>query len=802
MKAHVYLTNEKKKVKGFKKTRNVGGGKDEDEIEISKLPNPVHQRRLHNAEIKYNSEKLKRENERKIEVSEHIDLITIHFYKRFEKDLQNKFVSNYGLSVVSYSNFNKSVLFTIDDLKLFIIFKKHLSQFYNSSPKVSWSQTEYNLIALIHDFEFHSTQKIVQSIGETQSLFHLIDIYDEKSSIIQASLFDYFVTKLKEYKHYSEVNLVEIKNINKYEIEALASSFDIIKAITSARTERIKPSIYGTVIRDFGFETISDSSNIKVGIIDTGVSRIDPLKNIISNNSIDITNTVSSWDEAGHGTLVAGIVAFGEAFYTSLSEYYEAHAKIFPIKAIHSSNDNISIIDIVNAIKEANEIYGVRIFNLSLNEPFAKEYNTTFSDYAYLLDKLAYENDILIFISAGNVDSQYLKELQEEVNPLHNYPNHFNNDSDVHLSQNTNIATPADSLNNITVGALAGNFENKAEFGITPAKELPAIYSRKFHYDFSKDVNGTKFINSQKNKYLNKPDLVHFGGDLFEFEAGIEVLRSPLNDTEKYYTRTCGTSLATPLVTNIAAQILKKYPTLKTQTVKALLINSANKPWGTDKTIRDPKLMQKLTGFGMPESDVAINSSDDKITFIIEDFIRFDDFKTIELILPKYINETKNKLNIVATLCYSFKPVKDNHLAYCPLQITFGCFKNTEAIDLANNNLSENQISSTITWSEDFFGVENRIYSNSQKIDFNLSSDRINKINNRLTIAIKCTGKSEINDSDLKHLKESDHPFSIVFSIEEIAPKGKNTGLLYQVMIADNNIEAIGTLDDELTLDL
>jgi subtilisin family serine protease len=810
-KLHLYLTNPKELTSGFKKQRNVNGNRDhkeEEEQELPKTPSPAHQERLREAYLSFISEKRIRQQQRIIEVPESIDLLTIHFYKRFELDLQKKFLSNYGLSVISYENFNKSVLFAIDDLELFENFKDHIQKFYKSPQGLSWQGTEYNLILLIHNLEFHTSKKIIQSRDTQQAQFSLIDLYDKKSKAIFQALKDYLNKNQKQYQYLPEGGILEISNLTNDELSAIVSSFDIIKQVTSTRVERLKPSDYGTVIRDFGFTTIPDSKNIKVGIIDTGVSNIEPLVPIISKDSIDITNTTPYWDENGHGTLVAGIVVLGSKFYLSLETNYLSNAEIVPIKVLNSGNGHLSVIGIVNAIKDAHQKFNVRIFNLSLNETFAKKYNSTFSEYSYLLDKLAYENDLIIFISAGNINSSHINDLQTDPHSSHIYPYHFyspNSNSPFHRCELTNIATPADSLNNITVGALAGNFENRAEYGITPAKEYPAIYSRKFHYDYSQLINGVGFTRSQKNKFLNKPDLVFYGGDLFDFEAGIEVLRSPLQPTEKYYSRTCGTSLATPLVTSIAAQILKKYPKLKTQSIKSLLINSTIAPWGANPIhFRDQslkRLVKTLVGFGMPDEQSSIFSNENMVTFIIEDQIKLEQFKVIPIALPKYITETENKLNITATLCYSFLPVKNNHLAYCPLQITFGFFKNLSASDLANKDISEGKLKSSVSWSDDFFGVENRLFSNSQKINFSLTASQIKLLGNELAIAIKCTGKNEIDNVNLDNLKNTEHKFSIAVTISEL-PFNKALGKLYNEIIAINSVEAITTLDSELEGDI
>src|SRR5690606_38889419 len=116
-----------------------------------------------------------------------------------------------------------------------------------------------------------------------------------------------------------------------------------------------------------------------------------------------------------------------------------------------------------------------------------KGYNEAPSLFAYLLDKLAYELDILIFIAAGNMEYTDLVEMQQDPHDLHNYPNHFyspDESSDIHSCEFTNICIPAESMNHISVGALADNLRPESRTDLSLDKDLPAYYTRKNHYDF------------------------------------------------------------------------------------------------------------------------------------------------------------------------------------------------------------------------------------------------------------------------------------------------------------------------------
>jgi hypothetical protein len=253
-----------------------------------------------------------------------------------------------------------------------------------------------------------------------------------------------------------------------------------------------------------------------VGIIDTGINTIEPFNNLIVDDGINITGETDA-DHSGHGTLVAGLAIFGQDFSASVEKTYKAKCKVLPIKVLHHGNGGINFPMLIKAIRTANKNKGIRIFNMSLVF-HPKKYNETFSEFAYELDFLSHQLGILIFISVGNFDADSLDDLLTiDPHSDHNYPDFYyklNKTSLVHNCENTNISIPSESLNNISIGALAGNLESGDNSDITPANIYPAYYSRKFHFDYEQKLNTTNFNRNQKNKNLNKPDLVFDGGDL------------------------------------------------------------------------------------------------------------------------------------------------------------------------------------------------------------------------------------------------------------------------------------------------
>lgn len=798
---HLFLRNQASTAEKFKKNRGWETKANDEEKEKDYTP---LKGRLKEDDRIFKIERRGRHNKRTLSIPEHIDQVRIHFFKVFNVSLQKEFIKRYGLQALTFYDFNKTVLFAIDNEELFKVFQSHLEQFYNSADDQAYQGQEYNLIALIFHFEFINSRKIINAYDERIASFNLIPGYSLKTGNIFKALTTYLEEKKIRFNFRSESNAVEIYELPKEQIDVIVDNFDIVQSVQSTRAGKIRPGRLGNVIRSFGIEIIPNKNAPLVGVIDTGVQNIEPLKPVMAGFNYDLTGTAATWDSHGHGTMVAGLVALGVEYFTDVKDKYEGKAFIVPIKVLTDSEGHFSHNELVNAIEDAYK-KGVRLFNLSVNH-LPKRYNSAFSNYAYLLDLLSYRNDLLIFISCGNIDYDHVEELYNNAHNSHTYPNYFyclDTDSPFHRCETTNICTPSESLNNITIGALAENFTEEDTSGITPAKEYPSSYTRKFHFDYNQQINGTDFSRNQKNKNLVKPDMIFAGGDLLDENAGIEVFSITAG---QFYTRNAGSSFSTPLVASMAAEILTAYPKLKTQTVKALLINSSNSACGNNPpAFTENGLLRKLIGNGTPDRENVLYSDENSITFVIEDNITVEEFKLIKVKLPDYLNPNKNKsnhkLNITATLCYKFPPVKDNHLSYCPLHISFGIFK-PDVSDMAMKKTEDYKIKTAISWSEDFFGIENRLLSNVQKINYNLQPEDIGNVNNEIALAVRCTNKDEIDSNIADSLAKGSHEFSLALTFTELPHDKANTNRLYNELSAVNTVEVIGTIEPEIDIDL
>lgn len=807
---HVYLINPKSKNDKFKRKR---GWKKKEDDEPEETPQPkfikdFQKERFRVDNISLYSQKKLRNEKREIKFPRYIDLIRIYFHCVFNEDLNKKFLVRYGLSPISYSHFNKTVIFEIVDEKQFTEFENHITQVINSPDETTYEGQPFNLIALVLKFEFIGTNLRLITSREKGVLLTIITSANIFSVEQKRELFAYLKREEIEYTYFADIpDIIELRNIPRRKSRFIADNFDVVRMVTSTRALKVRPSEYGTVRRDYGF-TLNIPKNLPlVGVIDTGISSIEPLRPVIEAAYYDHTIQGAFWDEAEHGTMVAGLIVLGDDFHKEIKNNYDAKARLVIIKAIHFPEDDINIPRLINDIRDARRKYGVRLFNMSLNLPSAKVYNDSYSQFAYELDKLAYEEDILLFLSVGNFDMASLNDLVNvDTHPDHEYPTFFynlNRTSSSHSCQNTNISEPSECLNNVSIGAVAGNLEEGDSTDVTPNNISPAYYTRKFHFDFAQPINKQPLRRNQNNKHLNKPDFVFEGGDLFSFDSGIEILRSPHSVDEKYFGRSCGTSLSTPLVTSYAAEIMTIYPSLRTQTVKALLVNSASYYKKTDLPefrFSTETLLKKLVGFGKPQKNCLLTTDDNSIIFVIEDEIKIAEIIAIPLFLPEYLKKSGNKLRFDISLCYSFLPIKDNHLNYLPLYMSFNIVRNVDITVVAQNDQTDYGIKSGFSWSEDHHGIENRIFSNAQTKTYTLQSSDIIALGDAIAVGIRCLAKTEIPDTHTTHLNSKSHPFSVVVRVTELQ-ENKASNQLYSEMVACNDVLNIVDAESDATLD-
>lgn len=152
-------------------------------------------------------------------------------------------------------------------------------------------------------------------------------------------------------------------------------------------------------------------------------------------------------------------------------------------------------------------------------------------------------------------------------------------------------------------------------------------------------------------------------------------------------------------------------------------------------------------------------------------------------------------LTLTATLCYKFDPKRNSVLSYCPLHIAFN-FGNSmnhddpkkNAEEYATQRVAEDEDRMAIksgvgAWSDDFFPLSSKMFSNVQKMSLNMSRDEIEKIQNQLSIIFRCSGRD--------WLVGQSYPFSFVLTIEQKHSAELDGHSLYDGLELVNDVEVI-----------
>lgn len=824
-KPHLFFQNAVDGVTSYKqRTRYGGRTEEEDEEQINYTPK--REDFIRSIDNFFENRKI-RETKRNpiLEIPSHVDYVKIVFHDVFDSSFfENRYRLNFGLSPILYTEFNTVGLFAIVDYDSFDKFIENLKIFIDTRDHYN---PDYNPdIKFIKEFFFYSTSQIIKyKEFKKQVLISLMDNVElfEKTIIpIEKSLINYLKKNEISYYYDSQDGTIEIPEISESVVVEIADNFDIIQSINSYAAGYVKPSVFNLPEKSYGFVISNVEEELPIiGIIDTGISEETPLKDLIVNvdDTLNLTQSNVRIDETNHGTAVATLAALGDQLYPNHIGKFEADAKLLSIKTLVGNSGFVSEVEVVKLIRQAHSQYNVQIFTLTIGYTSHKTNNEDFSTYAYALDKLAFELNILIFISTGNNDN--LTFFDGTRVKTVSYPRHFSDEC-------SNLCSPAESMNNITIGAAASNFEVNDDLRISPLGNVPAIYSRTSHINWMHtsqfDRNGE--INWFKaNKKLFKPDICNNGGDydseLLPTITGLKIL-----STEKgiFFDRSVGTSYSAPLTANLAAKLLRLYPELSKnmQTVKAMIINSADDR-GTGDAFNSLEDLHptSILGNGVPNNDYCLYSNENRVTIVLEGDIKPDEIQCYPINIPEYllhVDRTNGLLKVKATLCFKFEPLKHHFLAYCPIHLAFGVFRNlplSEYLKDEHGNIikdeknrpisigiNDNKTSNFVfdeSWSQDYY-YKAKILSNCQKISFNISKKVLEEEHCTLKIAVNARLHKLLNALDRSNLLNNKISYTIVFTIEENPVKNTNTNRLYDDLVAINNLEAISTLEAQLEL--
>lgn len=359
----------------------------------------------------------------------------------------------------------------------------------------------------------------------------------------------------------------------------------------------------------------NEDSSASVCILDTGVNNGHNLLQAVIRDEYcqAVDPTWGAHDHHGHGTLMAGVVTYGNLIdcLQSIDQIVLSHT-VESVKILPPGNQGnnqelwgyitsqaVSLATIQAPDKN-------RSFCLAVNASDTRDKGRP-SSWSATIDNLSFgmddESQCLFIISAGNVINMAAAAI--------NYPVEQETDS---------IHDPAQSWNSITVGGYTeldvindptlNGYTSVAEAGqLSPFTTTSTLW---------------------EDKWPLKPELVLESGNLAIDPSGFHTETDELMLLSTYHDPSVNTfypfgmtSAASAQLANMAGYIQAQYSSFWPETVRALLVHSAEWPAAlkeqfiTDMNSKTQiKKLMRICGYGVPNLEKALYSAENSLTLI------------------------------------------------------------------------------------------------------------------------------------------------------------------------------------------
>lgn len=369
--------------------------------------------------------------------------------------------------------------------------------------------------------------------------------------------------------------------------------------------------------------SIEPSSLPSVVVIDGGID-FSKRRELIPFVKSSTNYSVNQHNNFEHGTSVAARVIFGEDIDVQVKTGMLI-PKAQVIDACVFDEEMLSEDALIEKIRFIVETYHdtAKIYNLSVNKT-EKIDQTSMSLLAYEIDALVQKYNILFINSSGN----------------HNLWQHAEDISEIIEDDDALIASPAESILTLTVGAVNNQTDPNS---LTRLNEI-APYSRIGH----------GFAQNEK------PDLVAYGGNLSvqnRTNFGITTISN-----SGQFVSTSGTSYAAPAIASHAAQVMSFIGGNNENSyllTKLLLLHSAEPLIEIEGANEDElNYHKKLYGNGLCNIENALYSDEHKVTFICTGTLNRLNKQRVKFYMPQIVSQTSKKNPFfVKITCLSNPPV-------------------------------------------------------------------------------------------------------------------------------------------------
>ncbi|MBW8688169.1 S8 family peptidase [Chitinophaga rhizophila] len=364
--------------------------------------------------------------------------------------------------------------------------------------------------------------------------------------------------------------------------------------------------------------TASEGNAVSICLLDTGVNTANPLlSNLISDSNLDVVEpawTKYDTHPAGHGTAMAGLALYGDltdAFDTNDLVQINHHLESIKLIERGYQHDPLLYGSVTQEAVARAEIMNPGFRRIACMAVTVDDmtHKGRPSSWSSAIDQIVFgtadnpNENTLFFVSSGNL------YLDERINyPLSN--------------AGTSIHDPAQSFNAITVGAytLKDTIDAAMHPGAEPLAKRGAI------------APSNTSSESWCNEWCRKPDITMEGGNqalqngsVIDPESLLVLSTGSGGIGRSWLTSFGETSGATALASKFAAELYTHYPTLWPETIRGLIIHSAdwtpqmlgNRAIGELTSEERVRLIRNV-GYGVPNLEKAKYSAANSLSLIAE----------------------------------------------------------------------------------------------------------------------------------------------------------------------------------------
>jgi subtilisin family serine protease len=425
----------------------------------------------------------------------------------------------------------------------------------------------------------------------------------------------------------------------------------------------------------------------RVCILDSGITSSHKLlANNVGHEEAILTAISSPADANGHGTMVGGIAVFGDVRACYEEGSFVSPITLFSARVLNEGNRFDDDKRIITQMRDAINVfvaepYNCRIFNLSLGtpEPVLSESNKRQGSWAEALDVIARELKVLLVVSAGNHSASAGKSTDDAERALTGYPHYL-------FEPSSGLCDPATAAIPITVGALAEYDSPEIKRG-TGKDDIGRPLAK------PNEPTPSTRIGPGVNDAI-KPEFVSYGGnEVFQgfgqhrnterIDRGVAAMSFSHEPLKQLFAFDVGTSFAAPRVAHLAALVWDRIrrdfgqepdPNL----VRAVLATATVLPEATCSLIERTKGKSSIAhvcGYGMIDADLALESSDRRVTLVAQGSITIDTFQIFNVSVPEEFQDDSRSKRIVIGLAYD-PPVRRRRAQYLGVDMCCYLFRN------------------------------------------------------------------------------------------------------------------------------